>query len=282
MPKETPAASLDTAKGSPPSPIERLRAIMARLRDPKTGCPWDAEQTFRSVAPYTIEEAYEVADAIERADLGALKGELGDLLLQVVFHAQMAAEAGLFDFDAVANAISDKLVERHPHVFSGERLETSQAQIAVWEHLKAAERAKAALHAGTPAGALDGVAIALPALTRAEKLGKRAARVGFEWPDVTGALSKIEEELTEVREEIAAKGSVERLEHEVGDLLFACTNLARHLGVDPEAALRRGNIRFESRFRHMEALLAAQGREPSDADLDELEALWQRAKAEEK
>ncbi len=258
--------------------IDRLLEIMARLRDPQSGCPWDVEQTFETIAPYTIEEAYEVADAIERADMSALKDELGDLLLQVVFHARMAEEQGSFDFHEVAHAISDKMVRRHPHVFGEQRIATAAAQTRSWEALKAAERAEQAETRGRRAGALDGVGIGLPALTRAEKLQKRAARVGFDWPEVSQVFDKIDEELAEIREEIRQAGGPERLEAEIGDLLFAVVNLARHLGVHGEAALRRCNMKFERRFTAVEAAF--------DGDLDgaglaDMEAAWQAAKKKE-
>jgi MazG family protein len=250
---------------------------MAWLRDRQHGCPWDIDQTFRTIAPYTIEEAYEVADAIERHDLPALKEELGDLLLQVVYHAQMAREAGAFGFTDVAAAIADKMVDRHPHVFGDDRVATAEAQTVSWEARKAAERA--AKQAGESAGALDGVARALPALLRAEKIQKRAARVGFDWKETDPVIDKIEEELGELRAELTA-GEVDpdRLADELGDVLFAVANLARHCKVDPEAALRATNDKFERRFRHIERRLAEQGRKPAGATLEEMEALWQEAK----
>jgi len=262
------------------SEIARLLEIMARLRDPESGCPWDVEQTFATIAPHTIEEAYEVADAIQHGDMEALKDELGDLLLQVVFHAQMAAEAGVFDFDDVARSISDKLWRRHPHVFGDASVDGSAGQTIAWEAQKAQER-KARAEANGEAdgdGALDGVIAVLPALTRAAKLQKRAARVGFDWPDAASALAKFAEETEELGSEIAAAADPARLADEVGDLLFTCVNVARKLEIDPESALRGANAKFEQRFRRIEALLAAQGRGPEDAHLDELEALWQRAK----
>ena len=267
-----------TAESLPSEPMARLLAVMAWLRDRQHGCPWDVEQTFRTIAPYTIEEAYEVADAIERDDLGALKEELGDLLLQVVYHAQMAHESGAFGFADVASAIADKMVDRHPHVFGGARVATAEAQTVSWEARKAAERA--AKRAGAePAGALDGVARALPALLRAEKIQKRAARVGFDWKQTGPVIDKIEEELGELRAELTA-GTVDqdRLTDELGDVLFAVANLARHCKVDPEAALRATNDKFERRFRHIEKRLAETGRKPADATLEEMEALWQEAK----
>ena len=255
-------------------PIDRLRAIMARLRDPETGCPWDIEQDFRSIAPYTIEEAYEVADAIEREDWEELKGELGDLLFQSVYHAQMAEEAGHFTFDDVATAIADKMVDRHPHVFGDESREKSaEQQTRDWEAVKAAERAKKA-----KGGVLDDVALGLPALMRAEKLQKRAARVGFDWPEIGQVIDKIAEEARELAE---AKDSAPHgeIEDELGDLLFVVANLARHLKVDPEVALRRANAKFTRRFAHIEARLAEGGKRPEDSTLKEMDALWDEAKA---
>ncbi|OFX02815.1 MAG: nucleoside triphosphate pyrophosphohydrolase [Alphaproteobacteria bacterium RIFCSPHIGHO2_12_FULL_66_14] len=257
--------------------MARLLAVMAWLRHGQYGCPWDIDQTFRTIAPYTIEEAYEVADAIERDDMPALKEELGDLLLQVVYHAQIAQEAEAFNFADVAVAIADKMVDRHPHVFADARIDTAEAQTVSWEARKAAERA--AKQAAEPAGALDGVARALPALLRAEKIQKRAARVGFDWKDTAPVIDKIEEELGELRAEITA-GTVDqaRLTDELGDVLFAVANLARHCKVDPEAALRATNDKFERRFGYIERQLALQGRKPVDATLGEMEALWQEAK----
>lgn len=263
--------------------VTRLLEIMTRLRDPETGCPWDVEQTFASIAPYTIEEAYEVADAIAVGDMKGLRDELGDLLLQVVYHAEMAREAEHFDFDAVAEAVGDKMVRRHPHVFAKETVDSSAAQSRAWEDHKEAERLAANVGNGDTgaASALDGVPSALPALLRAEKLGKRAARVGFDWPDLPPVLAKIQEEIGELEAEMVGGGTTARLEHELGDLLFACTNLARHLKINPETALRQANRRFESRFRRVETLLAERGKTTSDATLDDLEALWAEAKREE-
>ena len=272
------ASERPTAESLPREPMARLLAVMAWLRDRRHGCPWDVEQTFRTIAPYTIEEAYEVADAIDRDDLGALKEELGDLLLQVVYHAQMAHESGAFGFADVASAIADKMVDRHPHVFGDARVATAEAQTMSWEARKAIERA--AKRAGAePAGALDGVARALPALLRAEKIQKRAARVGFDWKQTGLVIDKIEEELGELRAELEA-GDVDqaRLTDELGDVLFAVANLARHCKIDPEAALRATNDKFERRFRHIERRLAEAGRKPADATLEEMEALWQEAK----
>jgi len=263
------------------NPTERLRAVMAKLRDPDGGCPWDVEQTFATIAPYTIEEAYEVADAIQRGDMAALKDELGDLLLQVFFHARMAEEAGDFAYDDVAQAITDKMIRRHPHVFGDTDIATAEAQTVHWEELKAQERAAKGDAPAEPS-ALDGVAIPLPALTRAEKLQKRAARVGFDWPDAAQVIAKIEEELGELREEIDNDGPRARIEEEMGDLLFAVANLARHLKIDPETALRDGNYKFEDRFRRMERRLKAEGTEVGKADLDTMEAAWQAEKASDK
>lgn len=258
----------------PPIGIDRLLAIMARLRDPATGCPWDIEQTFATIAPYTLEEAHEVADAIERQAWDELKGELGDLLFQTVYHAQMAAEAGHFSFVDVVTAISDKMVARHPHVFGDQsRDKTAAQQTADWEALKAAERGFART--------LDGIAAALPALTRAVKLQNRAARVGFDWPSTGEVLDKLVEEAREV---VEARDTLthDALTEEIGDLLFVMANLSRHLKVDAEAALRGANAKFARRFARIEDWLAEQGKTPSDSDLAEMDALWNRAKAEEK
>ncbi len=259
--------------------IARLLDIMAQLRDPDGGCPWDVEQSFKTIAPYTIEEAYEVADAIAQDDMAALADELGDLLLQVVFHARMAEEAGHFDFDAVAKAIADKMIRRHPHVFGEDRVDSAAAQTLSWEAFKAAERSEKAVNSGRTASVLDGVTLALPGLTRAVKLQRRAARVGFDWPEATQVLDKIDEELSEIKQEIGNGGDRERLEDEVGDLLFAVANLARHLGVDPEAALRGTNAKFERRFHHVEQSFE-DGLD--GVSLEEMEAAWQAAKARER
>ncbi|MBL0898470.1 MAG: nucleoside triphosphate pyrophosphohydrolase [Reyranella sp.] len=267
-----------TPESLPREPLARLLAVMAWLRDRQHGCPWDIDQTFKTIAPYTIEEAYEVADAIERDDMPALKEELGDLLLQVVYHAQMASEAKAFGFDDVAATIADKMVDRHPHVFGDLDIKTADAQTISWEARKAAERA-AKRSAAEPAGTLDGVARALPALMRAEKLQKRAARVGFDWAATGPVIDKIEEELGELRAELeAGKVDRDRLADELGDVLFAVANLARHCKVDPEAALRATNDKFEKRFRYIEKRLGEQGRKPTDAALEEMEVLWQQAK----
>jgi len=261
--------------------IERLLNIMARLRDPEGGCPWDLEQDFASIAPYTIEEAYEVADAIARGDMADLRDELGDLLLQVVFHARMAEEREHFDFEAVAEAISDKMVRRHPHVFADESVESAAAQTASWERLKADERAARAAQHGHEPSALDGVSVALPAQTRAVKLARRAARVGFDWPDTESVLAKLDEELGELRREIEDGADAGRLEDELGDVLFSVANLARHLDLDPEAALRRTNAKFEHRFRHVERRLREEGRRAEEASLQEMDRLWEEAKTVE-
>ncbi len=267
-----------SATSLPEEPVARLLAVMAWLRDRRHGCPWDLEQTFRTIAPYTIEEAYEVADAIQRGDMAALKEELGDLLLQVVYHAQMASEARAFDFAAVAQGIADKMVDRHPHVFGDLMIADADAQTVSWEARKAAERADKKKGDGA-AGALDGVARALPALLRAEKIQRRAARVGFDWKEIGPVIAKIEEELAEVRAEIGSpRADPERVADELGDVLFAVANLARHCKVDPEGALRATNDKFERRFRYVERRLAEQGRSPAEASLEEMEALWQEAK----
>ncbi len=261
---------------------------MAALRDPVAGCPWDVEQTFASIAPFTIEEAYEVADAIERGEVEELREELGDLLLQVVFHARMAEEAGVFDFGGVVEAITAKLVRRHPHVFGDARELNSSAVKALWGQIKADEkraklesRSNRGLPTEAAPSALNGVPLALPALSRAMKLQERAGKVGFDWNDVRAVLAKFGEEIAEVEAEIA-NGSAETLSGEVGDLLFTAVNLARHLKVDPEAALRGANAKFERRFAHIESRLAEDGRTPESASLDEMEQLWAEAKAIER
>lgn len=257
--------------------MPRLLEIMRRLRDPKTGCPWDIEQDFATIAPYTIEEAYEVADAIEREAWDELKGELGDLLFQSVFHAQMASEAGLFTFDEVADTMSDKMVARHPHVFGDEsRDKSAEQQTRDWETQKAAERARKGEER-----VLDGVAKGLPALTRAVKLQKRAARVGFDWPDVDHVLDKLVEEAGEIKEAQASKDHAHLIE-EFGDFLFVAANLARHLNIDPEEALRAANAKFTRRFNQIEDDLKAMGKTPAQSDLQEMDALWDKAKAGEK
>jgi nucleoside triphosphate diphosphatase len=284
--------------------IERLLTVMARLRDPAKGCPWDREQSFATIVPYTIEEAYEVADAIASGNLAALKDELGDLLFQVVFYAQMAREDGHFDFADIAQGIADKMERRHPHVFGDAHIETAAAQTVAWEATKARERAAAEQASGKPPSILDGVARALPALTRAEKLTKRAARHGFDWPEAAQVLDKIEEEIGELRAELVPLGSnsdgrqpraatqpmavaatmpsKERLADELGDLFFACANLARKLDLDPETTLRAANDKFTRRFHRVEALLAERGKTPGDSTLAEMDALWDQVKMEER
>ncbi len=258
--------------------LDRLLVIMARLRDPAAGCPWDLEQTFASIAPYTLEEAYEVADAIDRNDLNDLREELGDLLLQVVFHARMAEEQGAFAFEDVAKAICDKMVRRHPHVFGDAAVEGSAEQVAAWETIKAAERAA---KGADRAGVLDDVPTGLPGLVRAVKLTKRAARVGFDWPDTLSILAKLREETAELEAEIAA-GDRAKAKEELGDLLFVCANLARKLDVDPEDTLRAANAKFIRRFGFIERELAATGRRPEQSDLTEMDALWDEAKRAER
>ncbi len=253
--------------------IERLLAIMARLRDPATGCPWDREQTWATIAPHTIEEAYELADAIRQDDAALVRDELGDVLFQVVFQSRIAEERGLFDFAAVADTISDKLERRHPHVFGEAQVSGVAEQSEAWEAHKAAERREK----GQGMGALDGVTLGLPALTRASKLGRRASRVGFDWPELGGVLAKVEEEIAEMRQ-AAQAGAVDEVKEELGDLLFSVVQAARHLGVEPESALRDANAKFERRFRDMEVRLDAEGRAVTDATPEELEALWALAK----
>ncbi len=266
-----------------PDEMSRLLAIMAKLRDPNDGCPWDIEQNFASIAPHTIEEAYEVADAIEHQDWAHLREELGDLLLQVVFHAQMAKDEKLFDFNEVAQGIADKMVKRHPHVFGDEVIEDSEAQTIAWEQQKEDERKAKALEKGeNPPSALDGVSPGLPAMTRAMKLQKRAVRVGFDWPDVNGVLDKIREELAEVEEEVREVNiSQDRIKDEIGDLLFTVVNMARWAEIDPDSALRSCNVKFERRFKEMESGVRALGKEMKDATLEEMEAQWQAAKKKE-
>jgi MazG family protein len=259
-------------------PLARLLEIMARLRDPQGGCPWDREQNFSTIAPYTIEEAYEVADAIARRDPDALKDELGDLLFQVVFHARMAEEAGMFAFDDVALAIADKMERRHPHVFGAAEIASVAAQNEAGEAHKAAERRDRALAKGVPGSVLDGVARALPALLRADKIQKRAARIGFDWPDARPVFDKLKEEIAELETELEKPAERRALEDEMGDILFAAANLARKLDIDPEAALRHATAKFERRFRRVETLAADHA---VGSDLDSLEALWQRVKREE-
>jgi len=259
--------------------ITDLIEIMTRLRNPENGCPWDIEQTFKTIAPYTIEEAYEVADAILRDDMHGLLDELGDLLLQVVYHARMAEEAGFFDFGDVANSAANKMIRRHPHVFSDSVCREPDTQTVSWETIKAEERAKKSISNHPPSN-LDDVPVTLPAMKRAEKLQKRAARVGFDWPDVLPVLDKVREELIELEVEIKEGADPPKLEDEVGDVLFAVVNLSRKLKVESESALRQTNSKFEKRFRFIEGMLAANGRRPEEASLQEMESLWELAKKE--
>ncbi|MEE9428360.1 MAG: nucleoside triphosphate pyrophosphohydrolase [Paracoccaceae bacterium] len=266
----------DKLVNDPKGGLPRLLEIMRRLRDPETGCPWDIEQDFASIAPYTIEEAYEVADAIERRDWADLEGELGDLLLQTVYHAAMGQEAGLFNFDSVTKAIADKMVARHPHVFGDEdRNKSADQQTADWEKIKAKERAEK-----SDGRTLDGIAAGIPALMRAVKLQKRAARVGFDWPNTDQVIEKITEECLELKEAIAEK-SARHIEEEFGDLLFVMANLARHLNIEPETALRSANAKFTRRFNAVEDKLSAIGKMPEHSDLAEMDALWDEVKHEE-
>lgn len=261
-------------------PMQRLLAIMESLRNPDGGCPWDLEQTFATIAPHTIEEAYEVAEAIERQDMDALKDELGDLLLQVVFHGQIARDAGAFGFADIAERCADKLIRRHPHVFGDSVVTDAEDQTRAWEEIKAAERAAKA--SGDDHSVLDDLTSTLPAMTRALKLQNRVARVGFDWPDPADILGKIEEELEEVRVEFNTPDrNPDRIRDEIGDLLFTVVNLARKAGIEPEGALRSTNLKFERRFRRVEALLAARGRTPAESNLTEMDALWTIAKEED-
>jgi MazG family protein len=258
-----------------PRRIETLLAIMARLRDPKSGCPWDVEQTFATIAPYTVEEAYEVADAVERKDMAQLKDELGDLLFQVVFHARMAEEAGAFSFQDVVRAITDKMIRRHPHVFAGADVKTADAQTVAWEEHKRKER----LEKG--GGLMDDVPVTFPALTRAYKLQKRAASIGFDWAEREGIIDKLHEEIGELDEALAAGAPRAKLQDELGDILFVVANLARFHGVQPEEALRGTNTKFIRRFAVIEDTARASGRQLSDLTLEEMEAAWARAKQQE-
>ena len=271
----SPCATTDPVAAAE-AELRRLLDIMAALRHPRTGCPWDRTQSFATIAPYTIEEAYEVADAVARQDFAALPDELGDLLFQVVYHARMAEEEGRFAFADVAAAIADKMLRRHPHVFGAAAARSAAAQTAAWEAQKQSERA-----ARAEVGTLAGVPLALPALTRAQKLTARAARVGFDWPDAAAVLDKLDEEAAELRAELPGADPA-RLADEVGDLLFVLANLARKLGLDPESCLRAANAKFARRFAAVEATLAAEGRTPQDATLDEMEAAWTAAKAQER
>jgi MazG family protein len=268
--------------------LDDLIAVMARLRDPEGGCPWDLKQEFSTIAPYTIEEAYEVADAIARDDLDALRDELGDLLLQVVYHAQMAAEQSRFDFASVADAITRKMIRRHPHVFADPSLRGQFVKSNLWERIKAEEKAERGEVGGSVSSRLDEVPLALPALTRAVKLQKRAAEVGFDWPSLAPVLAKAEEELGELKEAVGAEPDaadevrLAKVKEEFGDLLFVMVNVARHLRVDPEAALRDANAKFVRRFRSIEQALAKEGRRCEDATLEEMDHLWDEAKDAER
>jgi ATP diphosphatase len=273
----------------PSRDITGLLAIMTRLRTPEIGCPWDMKQDFSTIAPYTIEEAYEVADAIERGDFDDLKDELGDLLLQVVFHAQMAEEEGRFAFGDVVEAITTKLIRRHPHVFGDVDARDAAAVKSNWDAIKHEEKAERAARRaekggiGRPKGILDDVPVALPALSRAVTLQKRAGKVGFDWNDTPAVVGKIREEILEIEHELSTvQNDADRLEDELGDILFAVANLARHLSVEPETALRRANAKFTRRFTHIERELGRRGRSPAGASLDEMEALWVEAKAQER
>lgn len=262
--------------------IDHLIEVMRRLRDPQTGCPWDIKQNFATVAPYTLEETYEFLEAVELGDTQAMKEELGDVLFQVAFHAQMGAEAGLFDFDSVARDCADKMIDRHPHVF-GERAVNGAGEVLDnWEKDKEAKRKQQAEAAGKALSILDGVSSALPAMTHAVKLQKRVVRVGFDWPDAAGVLEKIREELGELEHEIKTDGGKDRLEDELGDVLFVVANLARKLDIDPETALRHANRKFERRFRGVEQIIASEGRTLDDASLNEMEDAWQAVKRAEK
>ena len=262
-------------------PIELLLSIMARLRDPKGGCPWDLEQTFETISPYTIEEAYEVDDAIQRKNYEELKEELGDLLFQVVFHSQMAAEKSYFDFQDVATEISAKMIRRHPHLFSDGKSSKKSGDVETWESIKAEERQRKSGPIEETSSILDGIAGSLPALTRSGKLQKRASLRGFDWPDITPVLGKVSEELKEVHEVLSGASNIDRLADEIGDLLFSCVNLARHCEVDPEQALRRANQKFERRFRRLESLMEGKISARKRGSLEELQNLWEQVKSEE-
>ncbi len=262
--------------------IDDLLSIMKALRTPETGCPWDLEQTFETIAPYTIEEAYEVDEAIREGDREALRDELGDLLLQTVFHARIAEEEGSFSFADVISSICDKMVRRHPHVFASATVEDADAQTSAWEQQKEGERARKAAARGETASVLDGVTVGLPSLLRAVKLQKRAARVGFDWPETVQVLDKMQEESAELVEAYQGGESQDRLSEEFGDLMFVMANLARHMKIDPEEALRGANAKFERRFKGVESKLDALGKTPKQSDLQEMDALWDAVKADER
>ncbi|MEH6405030.1 MAG: nucleoside triphosphate pyrophosphohydrolase [Sneathiella sp.] len=263
------------------NPIDTLLNIMTRLRDPENGCPWDVEQTFETIAPHTIEEAYEVAEAIANKDMDELKSELGDLMFQVVFYSQMAKEEGAFSFNDVLDTINEKMIHRHPHVFGETQIADADAQIVAWEETKAEERRQKSIKSAEPLSALDGVANALPALTRSVKLQNRAARVGFDWPDINPVFDKIDEEMEELKVEIKSGISQTRIEEEYGDLLFVIANLGRHLGLDAEIALKKANKKFTRRFKGVEEKLSNLGKSPKTSDLDEMETLWGDVKSDE-
>lgn len=262
--------------------MQDLLEIMAKLRDPQNGCPWDVEQNFETIAPYTIEEAYEVDEAIRQKDMPALQDELGDLLFQTVFHAQMAQEAGHFSFTDVVQGVSEKMVRRHPHVFADTTIEDADAQTVSWERIKAEERAKHAAKQGTQPSVLDGVSYGVPSLLRAIKLQNRAARVGFDWPETDQVIDKIQEECAELLQEVKDGSDPSKIHEEFGDLLFVISNLARHFKLDPEHCLRDANAKFERRFRSVEAKLAAVGKVPEQSNLEEMDALWDAVKQDEK
>lgn len=263
--------------------IEKLIEIMRALRDPKSGCPWDLEQDFQSLIPYTLEEAYEVADAIERNNLDDIKSELGDLLFQIVFYSQLAKEQEVFDFNDVAQAISDKLIRRHPHVFAGAKVKDAAEQTKEWEKIKQQEREAKAEKNANHLSILDDVSRTLPSLMRSEKLQKRAAKEGFDWPDINGVLKKVHEELDEVQQEFDAKTQdKEKIEDEIGDLFFSCINLSRHAGLDAEQCVRKANLKFERRFRELEKIAYNKGFHVNETNTDELEKLWQEVKSREK
>jgi len=266
--------------------INDLLEIMAKLREPEGGCPWDVEQTFSTIAPYTIEEAYEVDEAIRNNDMDSLKDELGDLLFQTIFHTQMAAEENIFNFQDVVQNVSEKMVRRHPHVFGDVSIDDADAQISSWERLKAKERAEKAAKENRGAtaklSALDGLTHGLPALLRAVKLQKRAARVGFDWPETEQVIDKIQEECSELLHEVRSGSDTKLIKEEFGDLLFVMSNLARHFKLDPEECLRGANAKFERRFRSVEDKLSEQGRSPEQSNLEEMDTLWDKVKEEEK
>ena len=263
--------------------IEQLIEIMQSLRDPDNGCPWDLEQNFQSLIPYTIEEAYEVADAIEQNNLEDIKGELGDLLFQIVFYSQLAKEQNAFDFNDVAQAISEKLIRRHPHVFSDVKIKSSKEQTTEWEKIKQQEREKKSIKNASELSILDDVSRTLPSLMRSEKLQKRAATEGFDWPDISGVLIKVHEELGEVQQELASQTQdKEKIEEEIGDLFFSCINLSRHAGLDAEQCVRKANLKFERRFRELEKIANKKGLQINEIKIDGLEKLWQEVKSREK